>query len=218
MPTTQARDRNIGHRLIVRCNPSSETPGCLPFLPRHIQRPNHTVSTIEDENRRQSLRCSVCSSQFDSQHSPRGLAVASNLYRVPQSSPSDVARLSSTPITSRQQLTEVIYADYADFISTNLEYITQVNEIAPTALGDWFLCVNVDKTEPTIISCETGRDEWRTTKKLGSLLGNVEDLSRRKMLVVTAFRCTWSIWLRTQHVSEQIRLRLYNASVRPVLL
>ena len=55
--------------------------------------------------------------------------------------------------------------------------------------------VNVEKTELTIISRETDSvaEQWRTTKKLGSLLGDVEDLSRRKMLAVTAFRFTWSL-------------------------
>jgi len=54
--------------------------------------------------------------------------------------------------------------------------------------------------------------------KLGSLLGEVENLSRRKMLAVTAFRSMWSLWLRRQHVSERLRLRLCNVIVRPVLL
>ncbi|KAI0210450.1 hypothetical protein LSAT2_004815 [Lamellibrachia satsuma] len=34
---------------------------------------------------------------------------------------------------------EAIYSDDADFISTDHEYPSQVNEIAPTALGDWFM-------------------------------------------------------------------------------
>ena len=115
---------------------------------------------------------------------------------------------------------EAIYADDTDFTSTDHEYLSKVNEIAPAALGEWFLYVNVDKTERTNIKREIDRvaEKWRMTKKLGSLLGDVEDLSRRKMLAVTAFRSLWSLWLRRQHVSERLRLRLYNAFVRPVLL
>ena len=61
-------------------------------------------------------------------------------------------------------------------------------------------------------------EKWRMTRKLGSLLGDVEDLSRRQIVAVTAFRSMSSLWLRRQHVSERLRLRLYNAFVRPVLL
>ena len=47
---------------------------------------------------------------------------------------------------------EAIYSDDADFISTDHEYPSKVNEIAPTALGDWLMFVNVDKMERTIIT------------------------------------------------------------------
>jgi len=69
-----------------------------------------------------------------------------------------------------------------------IEYLSKVNELAPAALGDWFLCVNVDKTERTNTNREIDRvaEEWRTTTQFGSLLGDVEDMSRRKMLAVTA--------------------------------
>ena len=43
-------------------------------------------------------------------------------------------------------------------------------------------------------------------------------MSRRKMLAVTTFRSMWSLWLRRQHVSERLRLRLNSAFVRPVLI
>ncbi|KAI0238318.1 Ankyrin repeat domain-containing protein 13B [Lamellibrachia satsuma] len=68
--------------------------------------------------------------------------------------------------------------DDADFISTDHDYLSKLNEIVPTALGDWFLYVNVEKTEHTIISRETDCvvEEWRTTKKLGTLLGDIDDL------------------------------------------
>ena len=56
------------------------------------------------------------------------------------------------------------------------------------------------------------------TKKLGSLLGDDEDVARRKQLANVAFHKMKSIWLRRHHVSEDLRLRLYNAFVVPVLL
>ena len=104
---------------------------------------------------------------------------------------------------------EAIYADDTDLISTDHEYLSKVNDIAPAALGEWFLHVNVDKAERTNIKREIDRvaEKWSTTKKLGSLFGDDEDLSRRKMLAVTSFRAMWSLWLRRQHVRERLRLR-----------
>ena len=77
-------------------------------------------------------------------------------------SPSHFARMSPTPTTSRP--CEVKYADDTDFISTDHEYLSKVNEIAPAALGEWFLYVNVDKTEHTNIKREIDcvAEKWRT--------------------------------------------------------
>ena len=115
---------------------------------------------------------------------------------------------------------QAIYADDTDFISTDHEYLKTVNEIAPAALGVSFLYVHIDKTERTKIKRDIDcvAEKWRTTKKRGSLLEDVEDLSRRKIVAVTAFRSMWSLRLRRQHVSERLQLPLYNAFVRPVLL
>ena len=87
------------------------------------------------------------------------------------------------------EVAEAIYADDTDFISTNHEYLSKVNEIAPATLGKWFLYVNVDKIERTNIKREIDcvAEKWKMTKKLGFLLGDVEDLSCQKMLPVTPF-------------------------------
>ena len=79
---------------------------------------------------------------------------------------------------------EAIYADDIDLISTDPEYLSKVNEIAPAALGEWLLYVNVDKTERTNIKREIDcvAEKWRTRKKLGALLGDVEDVRTEKCL------------------------------------
>ena len=48
------------------------------------------------------------------------------------------------------------------------------------------LKVNVDKTEETKIQRKSNRDEenWRNKKKLGSLLGDYEDMKRRVQLSI----------------------------------
>ena len=118
---------------------------------------------------------------------------------------------------------EAVYAGDADFISTDHDYLSKVNAIAPTALGDWLLYVNVNKTAHIIISRETDCDAKnggrpRNLDPCSETLRTCLAESRRKMLAVTAFHSMWYLWLQRQHVSEQLRLRLNNAFVRPVLL
>ena len=79
--------------------------------------------------------------------------------------------------------------------------------------------VNKSKTKRTSMRRETDRvaEVWRVTKKLGSVLGDAEDMARRKQLALLAFRRMWTLWLRWRHVGEAQRLRLYNAFIVPVL-
>ena len=79
--------------------------------------------------------------------------------------------------------------------------------------------MNETKTEHTHIERHTDRieEEWRTTKKLGSLLGDAEDMLRRQQLATVAFGKLWTLWIRRSLVSEDLRIRLYNAFVLPIL-
>ena len=56
------------------------------------------------------------------------------------------------------------------------------------------------------------------TRKLGSLLGDCEDVARRKQLAAAAFASLWSLWKRGSIISEKRRIRLYKALVLPILL
>ncbi|XP_065193166.1 uncharacterized protein LOC135824361 [Sycon ciliatum] len=56
------------------------------------------------------------------------------------------------------------------------------------------------------------------TKKLGSVIGDDEDITRRKQLATASYRAMYSLWKRRTLVREEMRLRLYNAFVMPVLL
>ncbi|XP_065195763.1 uncharacterized protein LOC135827165 [Sycon ciliatum] len=78
--------------------------------------------------------------------------------------------------------------------------------------------MNHDKTEYTEITRlnDRNKEEWRSTRKLGSLIGDDEDVLRRKQLATAAFRGLWNLWKRGQQVSE--KLRLYQAFISPVLL
>ena len=114
---------------------------------------------------------------------------------------------------------DIAYADDVDFVSHSRTFLNQAESIAPTCFRHWFLFVNENKTERTSIRRETDRvaEVWRATKKLGSLLWDAEVVARRTQLALLAFRRMWTLWLRRQHVSEALQLRLYKAFIVPVL-
>ncbi|XP_065180193.1 uncharacterized protein LOC135810628 [Sycon ciliatum] len=80
--------------------------------------------------------------------------------------------------------------------------------------------MNPDKTERTTLfrRADHIEEEWRMTRKLRSLLGDCEDVARRKQLVAVAFASFWSLWKRGSIISEKRRMRLYKALVLPILL
>ena len=114
---------------------------------------------------------------------------------------------------------DVEYADDTDFISTSRSFLDDIERIAPPCLAEWSLTINGSKTERTSISRHVDRieEEWRMTRKLGSLLGEAEDVARRKQLANVAFRKLWTVWFRRAHISLQLRLRLYASFVIQVL-
>eukprot|EP00644_Phytophthora_capsici_P006316 jgi/Phyca11/117195/e_gw1.32.409.1 len=88
--------------------------------------------------------------------------------------------------------------------------------------------MNTSKTEHTIVhrspTARSNRvtraknEDWRITRKLGSLLGDAEGVCRRKNLATAALHRMWKVWLRPSKTSEATRLRLYNCYVLPILL
>jgi len=114
---------------------------------------------------------------------------------------------------------EAAYADDVDFMSTSSSWLIELEGIVVIVLAKWFLNVNPDKTEHTILARATDRvaEEWRTTKKLGSLLGAAEDIARRKQLAAAAFTSMFNVWKRRNKISERLRLRLYSAFILPIL-
>ena len=79
--------------------------------------------------------------------------------------------------------------------------------------------VNNSKTEQIeIFRGDRNTARWRTVKKLRSLLGDTEDIQRRKQLSIASMNRLNNIWFRKDHISEQLRLKLYRTLVKPVLL
>jgi hypothetical protein len=118
---------------------------------------------------------------------------------------------------------EITYANDMDTISKSLDFIAQTKATAPVILDQWDLLVNNDKTEHTTLKrgeeTTTEHEPWRNTKKQGTLLGDTQEMHRRKQLAAAAFQSMKRIWSRKQHnkIRVALRLRLYNAYVLPVL-
>lgn len=77
------------------------------------------------------------------------------------------------------------------------------------------LIINTDKTDEAEYTANS--KEWGKVKKLGSLIGQEEDLDRRMQLAAAQFSKCIKLW-NTNGISLKTRLRLYNALVIPVLM
>ena len=126
------------------------------------------------------------------------------------------ANLPERPFADRHIPGETGYADDVTLYSTSEEWLKRSLPIISAELGDWSLTVNETKTE--FLHLTSTSDSWRSSRQLGSLIGDSEDLERRKDLASSAYSRMYSLWLRRGKVSEQRRIRLYNALVLPVLL
>ena len=81
------------------------------------------------------------------------------------------------------------------------------------------LQVNDTKTEViTLKRSNNDPEEWGKIKKLGSLLGDKEDIKNRKRLANIAFTKLECIWLSRRNISIQRRVKLYNMLVKSILL
>ena len=113
---------------------------------------------------------------------------------------------------------EMIYADDSDFISTDITRDEKIQNIAKPILERHSLIVNEDKWEKTTITKGTAEEEkgWRNTKKLGSLLGDYEDMKRREQLSTAVMKSTKKIW-PTSKLRINKKLKIYKSIVKPIL-
>ena len=105
------------------------------------------------------------------------------------------SRLPPRPPADARLPLDVEYADDIDFISYSRPYLNEIERIAPDCLAEWSLQINAAKTERTSVSRQVDRthESWRTTRKLGSLLGDAEDVTRRMQLANVSFHKMWSL-------------------------
>ena len=131
------------------------------------------------------------------------------------------AEMHPRPTDDNELPQEALYADDSDFISTSPSFLTYLKELIPPTIGQFKLHANATKWEDTTLmpsAKDEDRPSWRTTKKLGSLLGDEEDIERRKRLATASFKSLRLMWERRKITSVETRIRAYNALVLPVLL
>ena len=112
---------------------------------------------------------------------------------------------------------EFAYADDVDFINlTGYRDVEKVQE----KLRPHQLKVNTDKTEYTCIERKTNifEENWRTVKKVGSLIGEDKDIERRKALSTFALSKLNAIWIRKDKIKEDTKLKLYKSLIKSILL
>ena len=80
------------------------------------------------------------------------------------------------------------------------------------------MMINQDKWEKTTITRGTKEEEkeWRNTKKLGSLLGDYEDMKRRMIQSNIAIESVEKIRPK-KRISIEKKLKIYKAMVKSVL-
>ena len=87
----------------------------------------------------------------------------------------------------------------------------------------WNLQVNRDKTKRTRIhlaptgSPDHGNEAWRQMKTLGSRLDSAVDVQARISLAQLSMRKMQGMWGASK-VNLALKVRLYNASIHPILL
>ena len=75
--------------------------------------------------------------------------------------------------------------------------------------------VNNKKTEHTEIERgDRNTETWRYAEKLGSLLGDAEDIAHRKQLVIAGINLLGRVWIRKDHIRESLRLELYKSLIK----
>ena len=119
---------------------------------------------------------------------------------------------------------EMIYADDYDHLTEDYEKKMKFKGNVKEILGRYDLKVNEDKTEDTVLrrgkhdkkNKETN-EPWRETVKLGSKLGDKEDIKRRKNLATGKMVKMKKILKSRKIKNVPKKMKLYNAMVKSVL-
>ena len=122
------------------------------------------------------------------------------------------------------------YADDCNWYSRQRKLLEDSLATIADVFCEYVFKVNVSKTEWTKVHLDEdkskrGKEDWRKVRQLGNLLGDLEDVNRRKQLASVAFGSLYSLCISVQRTIIFVfavhlcirRVRLYNAYVLPVL-
>ena len=62
------------------------------------------------------------------------------------------------------------------------------------------------------------QEGWRSTKKVGSLVGDNEDVERRKKLSTVALNKLINVWISNDKIKIHVKIKLYTSLVKSVLI
>ena len=107
---------------------------------------------------------------------------------------------------------ELIYADDVDFVGQDHVNVETIQNM----LANFKLKVNTEKTERTTLIRNS--EDWKNSKKVGSLIGDNEDIERRKHLSMAALHKLTNIWIRGDKIKLHTKVKLYKTLVKSILL
>ena len=115
---------------------------------------------------------------------------------------------------------EIVHADDCDFVTEIEKTKHKIYEKVKEIMKSKNLLVNKEKTGYTTVKRGSKVEErgWRNVTKLGSKLGDREDIQRRKELATIALAKNDAIWKKNWKTKLKTRIRLYETLVKRVLL
>ena len=115
---------------------------------------------------------------------------------------------------------EIVYVDDCDFITEIEKTKDKIYEKAKKIMKNKNLLVSGEKTEYTTVKRGSKEEEreWRNVIKLGSKLGDREDIQRRKELATIALAKNDAIWKKNWKTKLTTSMLLYETIVKSVLL
>ena len=109
---------------------------------------------------------------------------------------------------------ETKYADGVTFIRSEEAKINQGERVVPSMLCEEGLSISKSNSEKYHIS-KCSDTKWKSCKYLGSLIGNEEDIKRRKGLTNDNYHALESI-LKSKLVSESVGIRIFRAYIESI--
>ena len=70
---------------------------------------------------------------------------------------------------------------------------------------------------PEYTILDRNENSWKNTKKVGTLIGDTEDVQRRNQLSTAALAKLQNVWVRGDKLKKKTKLKLYRALVKSVL-